>query len=61
MTPTTFVSLLSHELRLRGMPVFRAELQAWVTDAWPLIADDPSPGRWAAAYAETHAVAEGAD
>jgi hypothetical protein len=48
----TFLDALAFEIRLRGVPVLRSELRAWVHDAWPLIADDPSPGRWATAWLE---------
>jgi hypothetical protein len=50
----TFLDDLAHELRLRGVPVLRSELRAWMHDAWPLIIDDPSPGRWATAWLENY-------
>jgi hypothetical protein len=51
-TPETFLDSLAHELRLRGYPAMRPELRQWLRDAWPLITDDPSPGRWASAWLE---------
>jgi hypothetical protein len=50
----SFIAELAYELRLRGVPVFRSELRAWVRDAWPLIEDDPSPGRWATTWQEQY-------
>jgi hypothetical protein len=49
-----FLDELAHELRLRGVPAFRSELRQWVRATWPLIADDPSPGRRATARLEQH-------
>jgi hypothetical protein len=51
-TPEAFLDELAHELRLRGVPVLRSELRAWVRDAWPLIDADPGVSRWARAYQE---------
>jgi hypothetical protein len=48
----SFLDALAHELRLRGVPVLRSELRTWVADCWSLIAEDPSPGRWAVAWLE---------
>jgi hypothetical protein len=50
----TFLDALALELRLRGCPALRSELRQWVQAAWPLIADDPSPGRWATAWVEQY-------
>ena len=50
--PVLFVDALSHEIRPRGVPVLQSELRAWVASAWPLIVEDPSPARWAAAWLE---------
>jgi hypothetical protein len=53
-----FLDDLAHELRLRGCQVLRSELRTWVADCWSLIAEDPSPGRWASEYLQTWAAAE---
>jgi hypothetical protein len=63
--PESFVDGLAFELRFRGVPVLRSALRRWLADAGPLVADDPSVGRWARAYLEVHlhmpAFAEGPD
>ena len=53
-TPEPFLDELAHELRLRGAPVLRSELRAWVRDAWPLIDVDPCVSRWATAWQEQY-------
>jgi hypothetical protein len=55
-----FLDDLCRELRLRGVPVLRSELRAWVADCWSLIAEDPAVSRWASEYLQTWAAA-GAD
>jgi hypothetical protein len=47
-----FLDDLAHELRLRGVPVLRSELRAWVWDCWPHIERDPSPCVWATSWLE---------
>jgi hypothetical protein len=47
MTPDHFAELLERELRLRQARFSLADLQEFVADAWPLIADDPDVQRWA--------------
>jgi hypothetical protein len=46
MTPEHFTDLLDHELRRRHARFSRADLQAFVAEAWPLIRKDPDVQRW---------------
>jgi hypothetical protein len=47
MTRVEFVEALESELQLHAEPFSRANVLAFVEGAWPLIEDDPDPGRWA--------------
>ena len=38
------------ELRLRGDPFDRRDLETFAADVWPLAEDDPEPGRWASEF-----------
>jgi len=53
MTQADFVVELAAELRLRGVPYLFPELTVYLSDCWPLIAEDPSPARWASQFAES--------
>jgi len=53
MTQADFTVELAAELRLRGVPYIFPELAASVSDCWSLIADDPSPARWANRFTES--------
>jgi hypothetical protein len=46
MTKAEFISALEHELRLRGRAFSRADLQEFVSDAWPLIVENPDVHFW---------------
>jgi hypothetical protein len=50
MTPATSLPEIESALRSRLVPFDAGELLAIVEDAWGLIADDPDPARWAAAF-----------
>jgi hypothetical protein len=43
MTLPDFLTGLEMELRLRGIPFDRRELETWARDVWPLAEDDPDP------------------
>jgi hypothetical protein len=58
MTKTDFLDSLAWQLTLRGVPYDRPDLEAFVAEAWPLLEEDPDPGRWAWEYAEAHAGAQ---
>jgi len=47
MTKAEFITALEHELRLRGRAFSRADVQAFVADAWPLILENPDAIFWA--------------
>jgi hypothetical protein len=51
MTLADFVLSLSLELRLRGEPFDRADLETFARDVWPLV-EDPDPARWATEFLE---------
>jgi hypothetical protein len=53
----TFLDALALELRARGHHVLRSEVRAWLEAAWPMVREDPSPGRWASEYLQTWAAA----
>ncbi len=48
-----FTEALEMELRLRGFGFGRWKLTEFVRGCWPLIEEDPSPGKWAQAFLET--------
>lgn len=50
MIPADFLPLIEEDLRARYQPYDRGELLGFVEAAWPLIADDPDPARWATAF-----------
>jgi hypothetical protein len=50
MKPNEFSAALAGELRLLGVPFDRGALLSFVESAWPLIEDDPDPGRWVGAF-----------
>jgi hypothetical protein len=50
-TKPDFLAALESELQQRGRPFSRADVLAFVEAAWPLVEDDPSPGRWAGEFA----------
>ena len=52
MLDQSIVESIAAELHLRGIPVNRAALLAFLADARPLVEDDPDPVRWAKAFAE---------
>lgn len=56
MNQAAFVEELAAELRLRGVPHDMGAVAAFVADAWPLIDDDPSAGRWAQEFAGEQAL-----
>ena len=62
MSELDFTAALEDELRLRGLAFSRADVLAFVEACWPLVADDPSPARWAAEFAAAaHAASETPD
>jgi hypothetical protein len=62
MTRPEFLAALESELQQRGRPFSRADVLAFVEACWPLVADDPSPARWAAEFAAAaHAASETPD
>jgi hypothetical protein len=46
MTLQDFITSLELELRFRGEPFDRAELETFAADVWPLVEDRPDPVRW---------------
>ena len=52
MTLPDFVTGLEMELRLRGVPFERRDLDGFAADVWPLAEDDPDPQRWAREFLE---------
>lgn len=50
-----FTEALEMELRLRGCSFERWKLLEFVQGAWPLIEEDPSPGRWVREFMEAQA------
>jgi hypothetical protein len=46
VTQPEFLAALERHLQLHAVPFTRADVQAFVEAAWPLIADDPRPERW---------------
>ena len=50
MTLEDFITGLEMELRFRGEPFDRGELEQFAADVWPLAQEDPDPGRWAAEF-----------
>jgi hypothetical protein len=50
MTQQDFLAVLEEDLRLRGDPFARDELQAWVAKMWPLIREGPDAVRWAGEF-----------
>jgi len=52
MTQPDFTTALEQELQLQGRAFSRADLLAFVADAWPLIAEDPDPATWAREFIE---------
>jgi hypothetical protein len=52
MNHTDFALALEQELQLRGVAFSRADLLAFVADAWPLIEDDPDVPFWAGEFLE---------
>ena len=62
MTRPEFLAALESELQQRGRLFSRADVLAFVEACWPLVADDPSPARWAAEFAAAaHAASETPD
>jgi hypothetical protein len=51
MEPNEFEKTVADELRLRGVAFDRGQLAAFVSSAWPWIAEDPCVSRWAAEFA----------
>jgi hypothetical protein len=58
-TRPEFLAALEAALQQRGKPFRRADVLAFVEAAWPLIEEDPSPGRWAGEFSAAAAKAEG--
>jgi hypothetical protein len=56
-TPSAFVRALEAELRLRGTAFAFGDLLTFAEAAWPLMREDPDPGRWADAFLEARAPA----
>jgi hypothetical protein len=46
-----FVTGLELELRFRGEPFDRGDLETFARDVWPLV-EDPDPARWSAEFLE---------
>jgi hypothetical protein len=46
MTQTDFTLAMEQELQLRSVAFARADLLAFVADAWPLIDEDPDVTHW---------------
>jgi hypothetical protein len=47
MTQPDFAAAVEAELHFLGLPFARGDLLDFVSAAWPLIAEEPDPGRWA--------------
>jgi hypothetical protein len=52
MSLSDFITSLEMELRLRGEPFDRRDLETFASDVWPLAEEDPEPGRWTAEFLE---------
>jgi hypothetical protein len=50
MTREEFTKAFDQELRLLGVPITPEGARAVVERAWPVIAADPNPARWARAF-----------
>ena len=55
MTRTVFLEALAWDLRLRGVPYIRPDLEAFVDDVWTLAEADLDLIRWADAFAQAPA------
>jgi hypothetical protein len=56
MTLADFITGLSLELRLRGDPFDRGDLETFARDVWPLV-EDSDPARWATEFLEARQLA----
>jgi hypothetical protein len=54
---SAFIRALEAELQRPGVAFGLRDLLAFAEAAWPLIRDDPDPGRWARAFLEARAPA----
>jgi hypothetical protein len=50
MTLADFLDTLINELRYRGEPFHRGELETFAADVWVLAQEDTDPARWASEY-----------
>jgi hypothetical protein len=53
MNQTDFLAVLEQELQLQGVRFSRADMLAFVADAWPLIAENPDVAFWTREFIET--------
>ncbi len=57
MTLQDFVTGLEMELRFRGEPFDRRDLETFAADVWPIAEEYPEPGRWTAEFLDARQLA----